>query len=553
MTDQKTGRKRSADRADEPPTLVLKRGVRSDDQTQIMRFTATGTTLLPRIADAPPPPDEPTAAAGRPPRLPWWTQLLVFLVPVAIAFPVAWRGLGNRQLWYDEHATWHAATLSWGDLGTLLGNIDRVVALYYTFMHGWIGLFGDGPTALRLPSVLAIAIAAGATGLIGQRLLDAPTGVLAGALFAVLPAVSRYAQEARPYAFAIAGAAVATWLLLVALDRPRWPWWLLYAFVVALTAYFHVVAVLVLAAHAVLGWSRYRRSERDVRLWKALGALALIAALVMPLAYAAKGQSFAIDWIKADLDTVQQLPRQLFGSVAVAAAFAGMAVLAAVTLPLARRRTVLLALLAWALVPPLLTYVTFPVLHLFLFRYLLFTLPAWALLCAGATFGLIRLITVRAWPQILVGAVLVPAAVLLALPAHEVIRQDLEPGEPDYHAAAAVVSAELAAGDGIVYAGTARPPRLGMAYEMRDVPRPDDVLVSVPSEQLGDFGVRECPITSTCVAKRERLWLVSTSYSQDPWSEMSPEKALALKRLFAVTEPTHHRRIHVYLLVLKSD
>jgi hypothetical protein len=55
------------------------------------------------------------------------------------------------------------------------------------------------------------------------------------------------------------------------------------------------------------------------------------------------------------------------------------------------------------------------------------------------------------------------------------------------------------------------------------------------------------------VAKRERLWLVSTSYSQDPWSEMPPEKAQALKRLFAVTEPTHHRRIHVYLLVRKSD
>jgi len=159
----------------------------------------------------------------------------------------------------------------------------------------------------------------------------------------------------------------------------------------------------------------------------------------------------------------------------------------------------------------------------------------------------------REWPQLLVGAALLPALVLLALPAQQQVRQDLEPGEPDYHAAAAVISAGLKPADGIVFAGAARPPRLGMEYEMRDVARPADVLVSVPSERLGDFGVRECPVTSTCLVGSDRVWLVSTSYSQDPWSEMPSEKAEALKRLFAVTEPAHHRRIHVYLLVRKSD
>ena len=553
MTDQTRSRRRPAARDDEPPTLVVKRGVRGDDQTQIMRYTPTGTTLLPRFKDAPAAPDETDQSHPPAPRVPVWKQLLVFLLPAAIAFPVAWQGIGDRQLWNDEHATWHAATLSWADLGTLLGNIDRVLALYYTIMHGWIGLLGDDPTSLRLPSVVAMAIAAGATGLIGHRLLDAPSGLVAGALFAMLPTVSRYAQEARPYAFAIAAATLATWLLLVALDRPRWPWWLLYAVMVGLAGYFHVVALTVLGAHAVLGLSRYRRSERDVRLWKALGALALVLALIMPLAYAARGQSFAIDWIKADLDAVRQLPRQLFGSYAVAAMFVGLAAVATITLSLARRRSVLFGLLAWALVPPLFTYLTFPLLHLFLFRYLLFTLPAWALLCAGATYGLLRLITVWAWPQALVGSLLLLATVLIALPTQQQIRQDLEPGEPDYQAAATVVSAGLKPGDGIVFAGAVRPPRLGMEYEMRAVSRPVDVLLSASSEQLGDFGVRECAVTSTCVAKVERLWLVSTSYSQDPWSEMPSEKAEALKRLFAVTEPAHHRRIHVYLLVRKPD
>jgi mannosyltransferase len=230
-----------------------------------------------------------------------------------------------------------------------------------------------------------------------------------------------------------------------------------------------------------------------------------------------------------------------------------MTLVAAVALSLTRRRAVLFGLLAWALVPPLLTYLTFPLLHLFLFRYLLFTLPAWALLCAGAIHGLFRLMTERTWPQLLVGAALLPALALLALPVQQQVRQDLEPGEPDYHAAATVITTGQKPGDGIVFAGAVRPPRLGMAYEMRDETLPKDVLVSETSAQLGDYGVRECPVTSTCLAGSKRIWLVSTSYSQDPWSEMPSEKAEALKRLFAVTAPAHHRRIHVYLLVRKSD
>ncbi|HEY2949278.1 MAG TPA: glycosyltransferase family 39 protein [Micromonosporaceae bacterium] len=512
--------------------------------------TLSGTVVFPRL------PAVPRGVAGpepaeqvEPARIALWRQVLLFAVPATLTFLIGRQDIGVRQMWNDEHATWHAATLSWGDLFHLLDHIDRVLTLYYVAMHGWVSLVGDSPTMLRLPALVAMACAAGFTALVGQRLLDTPAGLIAGLIFAILPATSRYAQEARPYALAVAAATLATLLLLVALNRPRWPYWLWYAASVAATAFLHLVAVVVLAAHALLVWFRYQRSERDVRLWKSLGALALILALVMPLGYAGSDQAGAIEWIKADKAAVLELPVKLFGSYAVAAAVCGMGLVGALMLAFARRRRVAFALLAWALVPPLFTYVTFPLLHLFLYRYLLFTLPAWALLAAGGCYGMARLAFRRSWPQLLIAAVALPALALLALPPQHAARERIVPDEPDYRAAAHMIRSEMRPGDGMVFAGTARPPRMGMAYEMRHTTPPADVLLAASSAELGTYGAAECRVTVTCLGQRQRIWLVSTSFGDGPWSEMPREKASALSRTFRVASDARFQRIHVYLLV----
>jgi mannosyltransferase len=525
--------------------------VSPDAPTSFLPKTHAGTMIMPRVERAPRPTEESTSApdtpAGR--RYPGWQQLLAFLVPAVVMFAAGWRGLGDRQLWAHEHAAWHAATLDWDGLTRLLDRTDRVLALYYLFMRGWVALLGDTPTMLRLPSLVAMACAAGLTALVGQRLLGTPAGLVGGLVFAVIPGVSRYAQEAQPYAFAMAATVLATLLLLVALDRPRWPWWFAYAAAVALAAYFHIVAALVLVPHALLAWLRYQRSERDVRLWKYLGALALVTAVVMPLAYAGLGQLAAIEWIKADREAIVELPVQLFGSYPVAAAVCGAALLGIPLLAVLRNRGVTAALVAWALFPPLFTLATFPLLHLFLYRYLLFTLPAWALLAAGVLHGASRLMFRRAWPQLLFAIGALPVLTLLALPAHHQVRGPLVAGEPDYRAAAEVISAGLRPGDGVIFAGRARPPRMGLAYQLRDVPRPDDILLVRSSAERGDFGVQECPVTLPCLVNRERIWVVSTSSSREPFAEMSEERMAALNRLYKVEQESTFTRIHVHLLV----
>ncbi|MER7456170.1 glycosyltransferase family 39 protein [Micromonospora sp. NPDC126480] len=525
--------------------------VSPDAPTFFLPTTRAGTMIMPKVSRPAGPAEEagpaPDAPVGR--RFPWWQQLLAFLLPAVVMFTVGWQGLSGRQLWNDEHATWHAATVDWDAFTRLLDRIDRVLALYYLFMRGWVALLGDTPTSLRLPSLIAMAAAAGLTALVGQRLLGTPAGLVAGLVFAVIPGVSRYAQEARPYAFAVAAAVLATLLLLLALDRPRWPWWFAYSAAVALTAYFHIVAVLVLVPHVLLAWLRYQRSERDVRLWKFLGALGLITAAVMPLAYTGSGQSGAIEWIKADRAAVVELPMRLFGSYPVALAVCATALVGIPLLAVLRNRGVTAALVAWAVFPPVFTLATFPLLHLFLFRYLLFTLPAWALLAAGALHGASRLLFRRAWPQLLIAVGALPALALLTLPTQQELRGPLVDGEPDYRAAAEVISANLRPGDGVIFAGRTRPPRMGMAYQMRDVPRPDDILLVRSAAEIGDFGVEECPVTLPCLVNRDRIWVVSTSYSREAFAEMAEERAATLNRLYQVEQESAFTRIHVHLLV----
>ncbi|MGW4499394.1 glycosyltransferase family 39 protein [Micromonospora sp. NPDC004336] len=182
-----------------------------------------------------------------------WPALLTLLVTAA--------GIGRAQPWRDELATWSAATRPVGDLLRLTGTIDAATGPYYLLMHAWVALAGDSVTALRLPAALAMAAAAGLTALLGQRLVDARAGLLAGLLLAVLPGTSRYGQEARPYALATLLAVLATLLLVEALRRPGWARWAAYAAAVAGLGLTHLIALTLLAAHAVTVLAAHRRRE----------------------------------------------------------------------------------------------------------------------------------------------------------------------------------------------------------------------------------------------------------------------------------------------------
>ncbi|MFE9205747.1 glycosyltransferase family 39 protein [Micromonospora sp. NPDC007230] len=178
----------------------------------------------------------------------WW----VAAAPALLTLVVTLAGIGHAQPWRDELATWSAATRPVGDLIRLAGTIDAATGPYYLAMHGWTTLAGTSPTALRLPSALAMAGAAALTARLGERLVTARVGLIAGLLFAALPSTSRYGQEARPYALATFLAVLATLLLAGALRRPTGRRWTGYALAVAALGLTHLIALTLLAAHGLV-------------------------------------------------------------------------------------------------------------------------------------------------------------------------------------------------------------------------------------------------------------------------------------------------------------
>ncbi|MER8016178.1 glycosyltransferase family 39 protein [Streptomyces griseoluteus] len=200
----------------------------------------------------------------------------------------------DHSVWRDEAATWQVARRSTADIWHLLDQVDAVHGLYYLLMHALFSCFGPGTTTLRLPSVLAVAVAAGCVTVIGGRLAGNPAGLGAGLALGLLPAVQFHLQEGRPYALVMAGTAVSTLLLVVLLERPASWWWAGYGVTVLLCGLLNWLALLALVAHAVtLCWTRAGR-DTWVRWASASGAA---VAGTAPLILLSRHQSEQISWI----------------------------------------------------------------------------------------------------------------------------------------------------------------------------------------------------------------------------------------------------------------
>src|SRR5689334_5647804 len=189
-------------------------------------------------------------------------SLPIWLIPVLWTLALGLWGLPRQHsVWRDEAATWQVAQRSTTEIWHMLGQVDAVHGLYYLLMHGLFECFGPSTTTLRLPSVLAMAVAAACVTVIGHRLAGTGAGLGGGLAFGLLPAVQFYLQEGRPYALVAAGAAIATLLLVTVLeDHGRAALWAAYGGAVALCGLLNWLSLMMLPAHAAtLAWAGARR------------------------------------------------------------------------------------------------------------------------------------------------------------------------------------------------------------------------------------------------------------------------------------------------------
>ena len=422
---------------------------------------------------------------------------LVVVIPVLAELIAGGYRIGGPSLWRDEAATISGSQRPLADLLAMIGRQDAVHGFYYLVMHPVVAAWGISPTTLRLPSLIAMCLTAGLTAALARRLAAASgipgaqaIGLLAGLALVAVPLTTRYAQEARPYALTSLFAVLTSYLLVRAVARPGRPSWLLYGLALLFTGLFSLFAVLIAVAHGVsLWWARPRTggetrprpasplpqarppgsgpagSVTAVVLRRWLAACAAVAALLAPVAYLSAGQAAQLSWVtKPTVSTVASLLRDFAGATTLLPVVVLLAILGCLAgLGWRRARGLSLATLAlpWLVLPPVLLIGVSLARPVYVERYVLFCLPALALLTAA---GL-------AWLTVLARRALAgrglgrrQADVLAAVPAALLVvamlaalagpqRAIRQPGAraDNLRAVAAVVSRNERPGDAIVY------------------------------------------------------------------------------------------------------
>lgn len=300
---------------------------------------------------------------------------------------LAMQELGKPSPWRDEAVTLGVATRSFNQIAHLFGHIDGVLVPYYLAMHLVLGNNPDIFLA-RLPSVIASALTAALLVMLGARLFGLRAAWVAGALYTLVPMTSRYAQEARPYAITGLIAVGATYLLVQALDAGTAGWFIGYTAAMVLLGYANLLALLLLGAHLVTVCAIDRGAR--LRRWLCCAAVTVIAA--SPLGWAGSHETVALRGLtRPDLSKLATVVPGFAGTWTAAwwllgAAAIGVAVIAA-RHPISTKSsssTGWATVLPWLLLPPVLLFAASQVKPFYSDRYLVFCLPAFALVVAAA-------------------------------------------------------------------------------------------------------------------------------------------------------------------------
>jgi mannosyltransferase len=525
----------------------------------------------------------PEQASSRRPRI----ALLTWGAPVVVTAALGLFEVGVPQLWRDELASWSASSRTLPQLWAMLHNIDAVLGLYYFGLHLWMAVFGQSATAMRLPSVIAMTAAAGVVALIGRRLGGATAGLASGLVFALIPSVSRYAQEARPYAFATLFAALATLQFLRAMERPRWSQWAIYSVLLAAAGAANLIALAAAAGPLIIvlwdfcqrtiriggdGSAETGRSLPGGRLTAEGSPLLLVrrfvvavvvgAVLVSPLLIEGHTQQ---GWQIGSQPTphVAQLVgisgglwQELFSSVPAAVVIMLLALAALVAAPGAQARVAAFYALAFAIAPVVAVwFISRGPTSYWTFRYMLFSIAGWAI---GAGLGISYLsrwlartrlsrLTGSVSPRFVAAAVLVAVVGLVGLhdqlslrqyEAHNLWAYPEMPsnGQPvDYKGAAAVIAANARPGDGIVYQvsdSNHYQVDTSIAYYLRGKFIPAPVFQAQSQIQASSLQPVECVDPSVCITGTPRIWVVYVDHlASDPFSALTYSQSAMLSTL----------------------
>nr|WP_206040231.1 glycosyltransferase family 39 protein [Rhodococcus sp. HNM0563] len=428
------------------------------------------------------------------------------------------------SFWWDEAATVSAANRPLGALLELHAQRDAVHGLHNLLLHWWFSLVGISEFTARIPGAVALGVGAAAITATGHKLGGARVAVASGVLFAITPRVTWAATEARSYAFAIAGAALLTLLLVKALTAGHARWWVAYALLAAVSTVLFVYSATVVLAHAVT----VLLLSRD-RVRFAVAAVAG-ASLSAPFMMLASTQIQQVSWIPPLDATVVRtiLVDQWFPQAPWAAGLCAVTVVAGAVVAMrigvtpGERMLLAVALPGFAVPMTVLLVSSLVSRNLYLDRYLSFTVPAMVLLVGWA---LARVAT-RWWTMLVVFVALAVAV----SPAYIAQRQPFgKAGGMDYSAVADRLIEVSEAGDCVAFEPTISwaptSPRAVMDARPDSVVGLDDVGLGRSAAERTQLWSSDAAPSESAVRAAARctvLWVIADRERDTPWKLWHP-------------------------------
>ena len=304
----------------------------------------------------------------------------IFYILTAYRYNEAMINQFNVSLWGDEAFAAVLAQYLPLEIITKVAK-DTSPPLYYLFLHFWMRLFGTSEVAIRTLSFSFFLLTCFFIYLIGKKLFDQKTGILAATLSLINPFLFHYAFEGRMYALLALTCTASIYFYL----RKSWFW---YAAVTLAALYTHHFALLVVAVQGI--WFLISVFQKRIKFFsKSFWAFLAVGLFYLPWLPALYYQTKLVEsgfWLaRPNLQSLADL--FLSFTIGGEAKTLKLKIILGLLLALlglrqwAKKKRATQYLLVWCLIPIVLTFiVSFLGQSIFFDRYLLLVIPPLMLL-----------------------------------------------------------------------------------------------------------------------------------------------------------------------------
>lgn len=323
------------------------------------------------------------------------------------------------------------------------GHWDYLRPLYFLVLWLWIHV-GDSEAMLRLPSALMGAMCIPLVFVMGQRLFTPRAGLIAALLIAVSPLHLNHSQEIRMYS-QMTLLATASWFFFWALlEESSARNFLAYGAATLGTLLTQPISLFLVVAQNVFLLIWWRRHRRLATWWLLAQGAVVLVALPFLREMAVQIPAFAQDWTSVHAspglrDVVQlvsefsfwkrslyyndtfPVARQIYYLLFLSA----IALMAGVPLLMRKRAEQATLVLVWFGVPVLCAFAaSHTVVNIWQSRYLLYVLPAYALLLGFGVDGLMERVRAGWIGLVLTGAIITASLAINARYYTQSVRED---------------------------------------------------------------------------------------------------------------------------------